>query len=65
MKDRLRNGGATQHFGEGDTPLAAVLDDLQSSVTPVPAIVQYDYVGLHSSVEEVRASLAYVAQTIG
>jgi hypothetical protein len=65
MKDRLRNGGASQYFGEGDTPLAAVLDDLQSSLAPVPAIVQYDYVGLHSSVDEVRASLVYVAHTIG
>ena len=26
VRDRLRNGGTSQHFGEGDTPIAAVLE---------------------------------------
>jgi sugar phosphate isomerase/epimerase len=63
VKDRLRNGGASQPFGEGDTPIAGVLDVLKTSASSIPAFVEYDYVGLHSSVDEVAAALAYL-QTI-
>jgi sugar phosphate isomerase/epimerase len=63
VKDRLRNGGASQPFGEGDTPIAGVLDVLRTSARSIPALVEYDYVGLHSPVEEVTASVAYMAQT--
>jgi hypothetical protein len=62
VKDRLRNGGASQPFGEGDTPIAAVLDVLRTSAPGVPALVEYDYTGLRSSVEEVTASMAYLAK---
>ena len=58
LKDRLRNGGASQHFGEGDTPIPAVLDLLETSRASIPAFLEYDYVGLYSSVEEVRSTLS-------
>lgn len=61
VKDRLRNGGASQHYGEGDTPIAAVLDRLKASSHRIPAVVEVDYVGLYSSVDEVAASMSYVA----
>jgi sugar phosphate isomerase/epimerase len=64
VRDRLRNGGASQHFGEGDTPIAAVLQRLSHAERPIPAIVEYDYVGLHSSVDEVATSLAYVTRAV-
>jgi sugar phosphate isomerase/epimerase len=60
VRDRLRNGGASQPFGEGDTPIRGVLDALKPSTPAIPALVEYDYVGLRSSVEELRASVAYV-----
>ena len=62
VKDRLRNGGASQPFGEGDTPIPGVLDVLKTSASSIPAFVEYDYVGLHSSVAEVNASLAYMTK---
>ena len=62
VRDRLRNGGASQHFGEGDTPIPAVLKRLKASEFRIPGVVEYDYVGLHSSVDEVTTSLAYVSQ---
>jgi sugar phosphate isomerase/epimerase len=62
VRDRLRNGGTSQHFGEGDTPIPAVLKRLKTSEFRIPGVVEYDYVGLHSSVDEVTASLAYVSQ---
>ena len=60
VRDRLRNGGASQPFGEGDTPIRSVLDVLKASAPAIPALVEYDYVGLRSSVDELRASLTYV-----
>lgn len=64
VKDRLRNGGASQHFGEGDTPIPGVLNLLKASASSIPAVVEYDYVGLHSSVDEVKAAVAYMARAI-
>jgi hypothetical protein len=61
-KDRLRNGGASQIFGEGDTPLAGVVRVLQSAARPIPALVEYDYVGLRSPVDEVSASIGYLTR---
>jgi hypothetical protein len=60
IKDRLRNGGASQPFGEGDTPIAGVLNVLKTSAPSVPALVEYDYIGLRSVVDEVSAALTYV-----
>ena len=59
VRDRLRNGGASQMFGEGDTPIKNVLAALQSSSPTIPAMIEYDYVGLRSPVDELKASLAY------
>jgi sugar phosphate isomerase/epimerase len=58
--DRLRNGGAAQPFGEGDTPLKDVLAEVVSAPA-VPVFVGYDYVGLRGATEEIRGALAYLA----
>jgi sugar phosphate isomerase/epimerase len=62
IKDRLRNGGTSQHFGEGDTPIAPVLEALRTSSRAIPAFVEYDYLGLRSPVDEVNACLAFVSR---
>ena len=64
VKDRLRNGGTSQHFGEGDTPITGVVDFLKTSASSIPALVEYDYVGLHSSVAEVKAAVAYMTKAV-
>ncbi len=64
VKDRLRSGGASQPFGEGDTPIAAILGVLDTSPTSIPALVEYDYVGLRSTTDEVAASLAYLKNAL-
>lgn len=58
LRDRLRNGGASQPFGEGDTPIRSVLA-LAASQPPIPVVIEYDYVGLRPSVDELKASVAY------
>jgi sugar phosphate isomerase/epimerase len=60
VKDRLRNGGVSQPFGEGDTPINGVLDFLRDTPSSIPAMVEYDYVGLRSPVEEVAACMDYL-----
>lgn len=65
VRDRLRNGGASQPFGEGDTPIRGVVDFLKASALAIPALVEYDYVGLRSSVDELKASVAYVTSQMG
>jgi sugar phosphate isomerase/epimerase len=59
LRDRLRNGGASQSFGEGDTPIREVMRTLDSTQPAVPAVIEYDYVGLRSSVDELRTCIAY------
>jgi len=65
VRDRLRNGGASQPFGEGDTPIGAVLAALRSSAPAIPAVVEYDYVGLRSTVDEVKACVQYCRASLG
>jgi sugar phosphate isomerase/epimerase len=62
VKDRLRNGGASQPFGEGDTPIGEVVKLLKASTGSIPVFVEYDYAGLRSSVEEVTTALAYTSR---
>jgi hypothetical protein len=59
VRDRLRNSGASQPFGEGDTPIRAVLRLLESAPS-IPALIEYDYLGLRGTVDEVRTCLDYV-----
>ena len=65
VRDRLRNGGASQPFGEGDTPIGAVLAALRGSAPAIPAVVEYDYVGLRSTVDEVKACVQYCRASLG
>jgi len=60
VTDRLRNGGASQPFGEGDTPIKDVLAAVTASGRAVPILVGYTHIGLRSSTQEVAASLKYV-----
>jgi hypothetical protein len=64
MTDRLRNGGRSQPFGEGDTPIGRVVSLMRTTMPAVPVLVDYDYIGLRAAVDEVAASLNYL-QTVG
>jgi sugar phosphate isomerase/epimerase len=62
LTDRLRSGGVSQPFGEGDTPIVDIVRLLDGS--GIPAFVEYDYLGLRSPEDEVAASLRFVAHAI-
>ena len=60
IKDRTRNGGGNEQFGEGDTPIKDVLTLVKEKKLPIPVFVEYEYLGLGTPQEEVRKCVAYV-----
>jgi len=60
VKDRRRNDGTNEPFGEGDTPIKPVLALLRKERYPIRAFVEYEYAGLRSSQEEVKRCMDYM-----
>ena len=60
IKDRKRDHGANMPFGEGDTPIQAVLQLLKRNRYPIPANIEYEYgpPGL-DTITEVRKCFEY------
>ena len=60
IKDRKKNDGTNEQFGEGDTPIKQVLALLKEKKYPIRAFVEYEYAGLRTSPEEVKRCLEYM-----
>ena len=60
IKDRKKDDGPNEPFGEGDTPIKQVLQLLKDKKYPIPAFVEYEYKGAGAPVEEVNKCLAYM-----
>lgn len=58
IKDRKKNQGANVPFGEGDTPIKAVLQVLKEFRYKIPANIEYEYKGA-DTVAEVKKCLEY------
>ncbi len=58
IKDRKKNQGDNVVFGEGDTPIKAVLQDLKKNKWKIPANIEYEYKGA-DPVAEVKKCLEY------
>lgn len=58
IKDRRRDQGPNVPFGEGDTPIGAVLRLLRDEKWTIPANIEYEYNG-GNTVEELRRCLEY------
>lgn len=59
MKDRKKNDGSNEPFGQGDTPLKQVLSLLKANHYSIPAFIEYEYRGAGTPVEEVKKALDY------
>ncbi len=64
MKDRKKNDGPNMPWGEGDTPIKQVLLLLKEKKYPLPALVEYEYRGTGTPVEEVGKCLDYMRQAV-
>ncbi len=64
VKDRKKNDGTNEHFGDGDTPIKQVLALLKEKKYPIPAFVEYEYTGLRSSQEEVKRCIDYMRSAL-
>ena len=60
LKDRKKDEGPNVPWGEGDTPIKAVLQLLKEKRYPIPAFIEYEYTGLRSSQDEVKRSMDYM-----
>ncbi|MBV9760176.1 MAG: TIM barrel protein [Acidobacteriaceae bacterium] len=64
LKDRQKNNGPNKPFGEGDTPIVRVLQLLKHKRYPIPALIEYEYAGAGTPVEEVKKCLAYCRKAL-
>lgn len=63
IKDRKRNDGPNVPFGEGDSPIGAVLRLLRDQRWAIPANIEYEYKG-GDTVEEVRRCLEFCKRAL-
>jgi sugar phosphate isomerase/epimerase len=63
LKDRKKDQGANQPFGQGDTPVKEVLHLLQAKKFKIPANIEYEYKG-EDSVAEVKKCYAYCREAL-
>jgi sugar phosphate isomerase/epimerase len=54
IKDRKKDEGPNTPWGQGDTPIKAVLQLLKKEKYPIPAFIEYEYKGTDDSVVEVK-----------
>jgi sugar phosphate isomerase/epimerase len=61
LKDRKlgRNGGDNLPWGQGETPLKTVLTTIRDRKWPLPCIVEYEYRGTGTPVEETKKCMDY------
>jgi sugar phosphate isomerase/epimerase len=64
IKDRKNNDGPNEPLGEGDTPIKPVLTLLKEKRYKIPALLEYEYKGTGTPVEEVKKSLAYMKSAV-
>ncbi len=64
IKDRKKDQGENMPFGEGDTPIKAVLALLRELKLKIPANIEYEYKGADTIVE-MKKCLAYCKTAVG
>ena len=64
LKDRRRNNGPNQPWGQGETPVADVLRLLQKEKYPIYAIIEYEYMGQAPAIQEVKNCVQFIRDTL-
>lgn len=63
LKDRKKDNGANLPWGEGDTPIKAVLQLLKTKKYDIPANIEYEYRGA-DAVAEVRKCFQFIKDAL-
>ncbi len=63
LKDRKKDNGPNTPWGEGDTPIKAVLQLLKTKKYDIPANIEYEYRGA-DAVAEVRKCFQYIKDAL-
>ena len=64
LKDRKKHEGDNLPWGQGETPIRAVLLMLKQEKWPIPAYVEYEYRGTGTPTEEVKKCFQYAKQIL-
>lgn len=64
LKDRKRNDGPNMPWGEGDTPLRQVLTLVKAKRYPIYCLVEYEYKGAGTPIEETKKCMEYMKQAL-
>jgi sugar phosphate isomerase/epimerase len=64
LKDRKKNHGPNVPWGQGDTPLQAVLQLLKKEKYPFPANIEYEYMGKDDPVTEVSRCVQFCKEAL-
>jgi sugar phosphate isomerase/epimerase len=64
LKDRKKDDGANTIWGEGDTPIKAVLALLKKEKYPIYADIEYEYKGAADPATEVKKCMAYIKEAL-
>jgi sugar phosphate isomerase/epimerase len=64
LKDRQKNQGDNVEWGQGDTPIGAVLKLLKAERWPIPAYIEYEYRGSAGSMAEVQKCFDFVKRAL-
>jgi hypothetical protein len=64
VKDRRRNRGRNEEFGEGDTPVLDVLRLVRDKKYPFPVLAEYEYLGLGTPAEELKKCMDFMRSAL-
>lgn len=64
IKDRRRNRGKNEQFGDGDTPIQEVLRLVKEKKYTFPVFAEYEYVGLGTPAEELKRCMDYMRSAL-
>ncbi len=65
LKDRKRNNGMNMPWGEGETPLKQALTLIKEKHYPIYCVVEYEYRGAGTPIEETKKCMAFMRQVLG
>ena len=64
LKDRKRTDGPNMPWGEGETPVKECLLLLKQKHYPIYAIIEYEYKGMGTPIEETRKCMEYAKRVL-